>query len=194
MNSRNIPQEAKDMGDFLEKVLPLQAFATLTTRRQISQSEFDHLLREWLRGVQSHNGLTIGTIKAYEYGVRRHAHLGLIAAAPLDCLHAERLWEKLTAPRYRRAAVVEPFSIGVAGLGYIMKSLNAPTEEIMFSDNLAAFAKGTGKSQFLSTSAQRRQHRRIQTQLEKYDGCLIPPIFKACSPKIPADWFSANTD
>jgi hypothetical protein len=82
----------------------------------------------------------------------------------------------------------------VAGLGYIMKSLNAPTEEIMFSDNLTAFVIGNRKSLFSTTSAQRRQHMRIKVQLEKYRDCLVPPIFKACSPKIPADWFSANTD
>jgi hypothetical protein len=115
-----ISEQAKDMGDFLEKVLPLRALASLTTLMQMSQNEFDYVVREWLRGVQAHNRwLTIGWIRAYEYKVRRHAHLALVAAAPLDCIHAENLWRKLTRRKYQRGAVVKPFSKGVAGLGYI---------------------------------------------------------------------------
>lgn len=179
---------AKAEGAFLEEVLPLRAFATLTTRTQRSRNEFDDLLDQWVRGVQEHNRLTIGTIRSYESGVRRHAHVALIAAGPLDCVHAETLWQKLAAPGYLRAAVVKPYIKAACGAGYVIKCLDFPVEEIAFSANVTAFATGIGKSLFRTTSAQRRQLRRIKAQLHKYSNCGIATIAQRCSPAIPPEW------
>lgn len=189
-----IPEVAKEMGDFLENVLPVRAFASLTTRTQISQSEFDYLVNQWVRGMQEHNRLTIAWIKSYEYGVRRHAHVALIAAAPLDCVFAEILWRKLAAPRYRRAAVVKPYSKGACGAGYVIKCLDTPVEEVAFSENLNAFAMGNRKSLFRSTSRQRRQRRRIDAQMKQYSQCVVPPHAKPCSPSIPPEWLVCDHD
>lgn len=165
MGKRTIPTMARIEGDFLESKIPLRAFATLTTLMQGSQGKFDDSFRQWVQGVQAHNRVTVGWIKAHEYDPQRHAHVALIAGRPLDCPHAESLWRTIAAPRYRQAGEVKPYRSGICGLGYILKQLDVPAEDIQFSDHLAAFAHTIGKSQFRSTSAQRRQHRRIAAQL-----------------------------
>jgi hypothetical protein len=165
MGKRKIPTMARIEGDFLESRLPVRAFATLTTVMQASQGRFDDLFRRWVQGVQEHNRLTVGWIKAHEHDSQRHAHVALVAGAPLDCSHAESLWQAIAAPRYRQAGEVQPYRSGICGLGYVLKSLNSSVEDVQFSANLTAFAQGSGKSQFRSTSA--RQHRRIGAQLRQ---------------------------
>jgi hypothetical protein len=189
---RSISEMAKHEGEFLESVLPLRAFATLTTREHISRNKFDDLLKQWVGGVQEHNRLTIGTVASFEVGVRRHAHVALIAAGRLDCDQAESLWRKLASWQYQRAAIVRPYIQGLCGSGYVVKYLNSPVEEITFSANLAAFAKDSGKSLFRTTSAQRRQFRRIKAQLNKYSNCAVPAIAQHCSPAIPAEWLARD--
>jgi hypothetical protein len=181
-------------GLFLEATLPLQAIATLTTFLQASQMNFDDAFRRWLRDLQEHHHMTIGFIKAQEYEGQRHVHVGLIAAAPLDCSYAERRWRAIAAPRYRQATVVRPNRDEASGLWYVLKSLGTPTEEIQFSDNLTAFAIGNRKSLFRSTSAQRRQRRRIGAQLKKHSSSLLPPPAGPCSPMIKPEWLSVMAD
>jgi hypothetical protein len=60
---------------------------------------------------------------------------------------------------------VEAYRHGLSGLGYILKQLPDPCEEIQFSENLAAFAINKRPSHFRTTSAQRRQERRIREQI-----------------------------
>jgi hypothetical protein len=167
MGKRKIPTMARIEGDFLESRLPVRAFATLTTVMQASQGKFDDSFRRWVQGVQAHNRLTVGWIKAQENDPQRHAHVAFIVGRPLDCTHAESLWQAIAAPRYKQAGQVKPYRLGVCGLDYVLKQFDSPAEDVQFSDNLAAFAHTIGKSQFRSTSAQRRQHRRIGGQLRQ---------------------------
>jgi hypothetical protein len=158
---------AKVEGNFLESKLPARAFATLTTKSRMAQPQFDELFRVWIRGLQAHNRVTLGWVKSQESDPRRHIHVALVAAAPLDCGHAATLWQAMVAPRYSEAASVEPYTRGLCGLGYVLKRLGSPNEESQFSDNLHAFALGSGESLFRTNSAQRRQVRRIKVQLNR---------------------------
>jgi hypothetical protein len=167
VGKRTISAAARIEGDFLESRLPVRAFATLTTVMQASQGKLDDSFRRWVLGLQAHNRLTIGWIKTQEHDPQRHAHVALVAGAPLDCFHAESLWRTIAAPHYRQAGEVKPYRSGLCGLGYILKQFDSPAEDVQFSDNLTAFAHTIGKSQFRSTSAQRRQHRRIGGQLRQ---------------------------
>lgn len=153
-------------GNFLESRLPVRAFATLTTPGQVAQHRFDELFSAWIRGVQAHNRLTIGWIRAEECAPQRHLHAALIAASSLDCAHAAQLWKFIAAPRFSEAAKVEQFQEGICGLGYVLKSLGSSPEDVQFSPNLAAFASNL-KSVFRTNSAQRRQRRRIMEQIER---------------------------
>jgi hypothetical protein len=189
-----IPEMADILGCFLEGQLPIRAFATLTTRTPASQGEFDDFIHQWVRDLQEHNGITLGWLGAYEYTPRRHAHVALIASAPLDCVHAESQWRIIAAPLYRQAAVVRKHRDGICGLGYILKSLDTPAEEIEFSDNLSSFVRGSVKSLFRSNSAQRRQRRRIHAQMKTYSHCAVPPHAKPCTPVIPSELLAMRPD
>ncbi len=163
--SRRIPPLAKLESRFLESILPVRAFVTLTTRRRMALHRLDNAFCVWIRSLQAHNGVTLGWIRSTEETPQRHIHAALIAASPLDCAHAAVLWRMMVSPRYAEAAVVEPYKDGLYGLGYVLKQLGSSNEEIQFSDNIAAFAQHGGKSLFPTNAAQRRQRRRIGTQL-----------------------------
>jgi hypothetical protein len=163
---RRIPLSALIEGDFLESKLPVQAFATLTTSRRLARYRLDELFSRWIQGVQAHDGWTIGWIKAEEYAPQRHVHAALIAASPLDCAHAARLWKSIASPRYSRAAKIERYRKGICGLGYVLKTLGDSLEDAQFSPNLPAFAPSL-KPVFPANSAQKRQRRRIMQQFQK---------------------------
>lgn len=164
---RRIPPLARLEGDFLEFKLPVRAFATLTTPNRTSRHRLDQLFKkEWIPGIQAHNRATLGWIMSSENTPSWwHIHAALIAAVPLDYAHAALLWQTMVAPRYSEAARVYPYRDGLCGLGYVLKSINGRSEEIQMSDNITAFAQGSGKSYFRTTSAQRRQARRINAQI-----------------------------
>jgi hypothetical protein len=152
-------------GDFLEWTLPAKAFATLSTRCRVAPHRLDELFTAWIQGVQAHDRITLGWVRSIEFHPQSHVHAALIAVAPLDCTHAEMLWQAMAAPRYSAAARVEPYLDGLCGLGYVLKHLGSPTEEPQFSDNIQAFASGSGKSLFRTNSAQRRQVFRIKAAM-----------------------------
>jgi hypothetical protein len=156
-------------GNFLEWNLPARAFATLTTLHHVAQYRLDEMFLAWIRGVQAQHRLTLGWIKTIELVPQPHIHAALIAAAPLDCAHAALLWRTMAAPRYTQAARVEPYVNGLCGLPYVVKRLGSPTEEPQFSDNILAFAPGSGKSLFRTNSAQRRQVCRIKAAMTQAD-------------------------
>lgn len=156
-------------GDFLERNLPLRAFATLTTLTMAPRHQLDASLHQWIRDLQKHHRATIGFIRSVETTPQNHIHVALVAAVPLDCQYAESLWQHMAAPRYKEAAVVKPYQHGLCGLAYVLKELGGPFEDIQFSNNLLAFAAGSGKSRFPTTSAQRRQTRRIKEQIMGVD-------------------------
>ena len=156
-------------GNFLESKLPARAFATLTTPRRIPFHKIDESFSAWIRGIQAHNRLTLGWVKSIENDPQRHIHAALIAVSPLDCTHAAALWRSMVAPRYSEAAKVEPYRRGLCGLGYVLKRLDGRMEEIQFSENIRAFAPGSGKSCFRTSSAQRRQVRRIKAEIRRAD-------------------------
>jgi hypothetical protein len=161
-------------GNFLESKLPTQAFATLETFHQAAQCRADRLFSTWIQGVQAHNRVTLGWIKSIESNPQPHIHAALIAATPLDCVHAATLWQAMVAPRYSKAARIKPYRRGLCGLGYVLKRLGNTAEDIQFSDNIASFATGNGNSLFRTSSAERRQRRRIETQLSQDSGPLSP--------------------
>jgi hypothetical protein len=165
-----IPVTARVQGRFLESRLPIRAIATLTTQMRASQIEFDDSFHQWMRGVQAHNRMTVGWIRTYEDKPQRHVHVVLVAAAPLDFSHAASLWRTIAAPQYKQAAVVKPYVGDVCGVGYVVKELDASSEDAQFSDNLVAFALGYTKSMFRTTSAHRRQCKRIKAQLSTRNG------------------------
>jgi hypothetical protein len=171
---RYIPNAALCEGEFLETKLPLQAFATLTLPYHASPMTLDDYFSRWTRCVQSHNRLTLGWIRAYEAEPERHIHAVLVAARSLDCFHAELIWRELVARRYPSAAKVEPYCNGMGGLGYVLKSLDRPTEDVQFSRNISAFAPKSTARFFGLTSAERRQRRRIRLQQSaaSTDRCL----------------------
>jgi len=164
---RRIPATAKMEGNFLESKLPAQAFATLETFHQAAQCNLDESFSAWIQGLQAQNGITLGWIKSIEIEPQPHIHAALIAAAPLDCVHAAILWRVMVASRHSKAAEVYPYRRGLCGLGYVLKRLGSDAEDIQFSDNIASFAAGIGESLFRTSSAERRQRRRIKAQLEQ---------------------------
>jgi hypothetical protein len=189
-----ISNMAKIEGAFLESVLPVQALAVLTTRVQASQHQFDGYIRQWVREEQEHHGMTLGYLRAYEYVPLRHAHVVLIASAPLDCLHVQKSWQAIAAPRSRRAAVVWRHRSGLCGAEYAIKSLESPVEEIEFSPNVAYFGMGNRRSLFSTKPAQRRQHRRINAQMKQHSDCVLPPNLKIRWPVIPPEWLVSDAD
>jgi len=162
---RRISPLAKMEGNFLECNLPARAFATLTTLHRVTQYRLDEMFLAWIHGVQAQHRLTLGWIKTIEICPQPHIHAALIAAAPLDCAQAALLWRTMVAPRYSDAARVEPYVNGLCGLPYVLKRLGSLTEEPQFSDNILAFAPGSGKSLFRTNSAQRRQVCRIKATM-----------------------------
>ena len=162
---RKIPQLAKLEGNFLELNLPARAFVTLTTRCRVAPRRLDESFTSWIHGVQAQHRLTLGWVKTIENYPQPHIHAALIASAPLDCTQAALLWRAMVAPGYSVAARVEPYRDGLCGLGYVLKHLGSPTEEAQLSDNIRAFAAGSGKSLFRTNSAQRRQVRRIKAAM-----------------------------
>lgn len=163
------PADGEDRRNFLEFKLPARAFATLTTRGRTARYRLDESFSAWIQGIQAHNKATLGWIKSNESNPRLHIHTALIAPVPLDCHHAAQLWQMMVAPRYTDAAKVEPYRLGLCGLGYVLKRLDTRMEEIQFSDNIGAFAPGSGKSLFRTSSAQKRQMRRIKAEIQRLD-------------------------
>lgn len=165
INARKyIPNAALFEGNFLEAKLPLRAFATLTLPYHASPMMLDDRFSRWVGSVQAHNRLTLGWIRAYEPEPERHIHAVLLAAASLDCFHAELIWREQMAQRYPTAATVEPYQCGRGGLAYVLKSLGRDYEDVQFSRNLSGFVQGSGTRFFGSNSAERRQFQRIQRQ------------------------------
>ncbi len=164
---RRIGPLAMMEGQFLEDILPLQAFATLTMPCRVSELKLNGMFSEWVQAVQSANRLTLGWIKTLELAPSPHIHAALIAVAPLNCVNAESLWRTKVRTRRPDAAKVELYINDLAGLGYILKRLGSSREEPECSDNVLAFASGRGDSLFRTNSAQRRQFRRIRAELER---------------------------
>ncbi len=154
-------------GQFLERILPLQAFVTLTVPHRVSELKLNGMFSEWVQAVQSDNRLTLGWVKSLELAPSPHIHAALIAVAPLNCVNAESLWRTKIRTRRSDAAKVELYIKGLNGLGYILKRLDSPREQIEDSRNILAFAPGCGDSLFRTNSAQRRQVRRIRAELER---------------------------
>jgi hypothetical protein len=160
---------AKIEGNFLEFVLPVRSFAHLTTQHRISSGRLSGAFLTWIGRIQAHHKLTLGWVRSIEPFPKAHIHAALIAAAPLDCVFAALLWQEMVSPRYSEAAIVEPYRRGLCGLGYILKQLGNPAAGIQYSENIAAFAPGSGKSLFRTSSAQRRQIRRIKAEIRRAD-------------------------
>jgi len=163
---RKIPPAALVEGDFLESELPVRAFASLITLRQSSPNWFDWAFRDWVQGIQAHCGLTLGWIKSLEATPQLHAHVVLVAHSPIDCDHAENLWQSIVPHRYKRAAEVKPFLPGICGMGYVLKQLGRSFEDAQFSNNLPAFATQAGTRFFGRNAAEKRQLKRIAKQCE----------------------------
>ena len=162
-----IPPAARLEGDFLQCSLPIRAFATLTTLHRTARYQLDGLFSDWIRGVQAHNRVTLGWIKTIENDPQPHIHCVLIAASSLDCVHAEVLWQAMVAPHYSKVAKVEQYEDGLSGTGYILKKLGSFSEDIQLSDNIRAFAPGSGKSRYPTDSIQRRHIRRIKAAMRR---------------------------
>ncbi len=160
-----IPESAQTEGEFLESILPLQSFVHLTTRHSMSSDHLKSIFRAWILGIQKHHGVTVGWVRSIENFPMRHIHAALVATVPIDCNYAAAFWQTLAAPGYSDAAVVKPYRKGQCGMGYVLKQLNCPANMIQFSENIPAFAEGSGCSRFSTTPAQRRQHRRIRKKL-----------------------------
>lgn len=162
--TRYIPPEALRAGAYLEEILPLQIFATLTLPHYASRIALDTYFTNWTDCIQRRNRLTVGWIRAYENEPQPHIHAVLLASAPLDCDNARMIWRYLVAHRYPLAAIVEPYRFGIGGLGYVMKSLDRPSEQVQFSQNLSAFVANSALRFFGRNSAERRHIRRIMLQ------------------------------
>jgi hypothetical protein len=165
--TRRIPELAICEGKFLESILPIQAIATLTTPVNHSGEEMSLAFLDLVAEIQAHERFTVGWIRALEHSPREHIHAVFIAPARLDCSFAESIWRLRTAQRYSEAARVEPYQAGRVGFGYVVKTLDTEREDLIFSDNLPAFALNYSGSASRTTSAQRRQVRRIKRQLER---------------------------
>ena len=166
---RYIPLVALREAVFLEERLPLQVFATLTLPHYASRIALDTYFTNWTDCIQRRNRLTVGWIRAYENDPQPHIHAVLLASAPLDCDHAGLIWRELFARRYPLAAIVEPYRFGIGGLGYVMKSLDRPSEQVQFSHNLSAFVPDSALRFFGRNSAERRHIRRVMRQQQKSD-------------------------
>lgn len=166
---RLIPPTARLEGIFLESVLPVRAFANLTVRQRMSSASLNDAFLAWTQSIQAYHKTTLGWVRSIESLPKRHIHAALIAAVSLDCDHAASLWQMMVAPRYSEAATVQPYRRGLCGLGYVLKTLDSRTDAIQFSDNIGAFAPGSGKSMFRTSSAQRRQFRRIKAAIGRAD-------------------------
>lgn len=160
----HISAEALAFGNALEAILPFRAVATLTLPHSASIPALDGMFTRWLDGVQAHNHLTLGFIKAYEMYPRRHIHAALVAAGPLDCVHAVLLWQGVIGRKSSTLAQVEPFKYGIGGLAYLTKSLRSSAEDVQLSKNLSAFQNYSASQFFGRTSSERRQQRRIRLQ------------------------------
>ena len=167
---RSLRALCRSEGAFLESVLPVRAFATLTTLQRFSEARICGAFGDWILGLQAHGRLTLGWVRAIETHPRRHIHVALVAAAALDCDHAAIFWRQLVAPRYADAAKVKPFRPGLCGLGYILKTLAAPYEDVRLSENLNAFAVNCPSIHCRTNFAQRRQYRRVQAQIQANGG------------------------
>jgi hypothetical protein len=154
---------AKLEGRFLEEALPVRAFASLTTIMQFSEARFEDCFNRWVQGLQAHNRVTIGWIRALERTPQRHSHVALIAASSLDCRHAETLWQAIASPRYDKAAEVKPYVSGIGGATYVLKELGI-SEAVQFSPNLTAFASLDSARFYGRNRTERRQIRRINEQ------------------------------
>ena len=159
-----IPTEAIAFGQSLEEILPFRAVATLTFPRNASILTLDGTFARWIDGVQAHNKLTLGFIRAYEIRPRRHIHAALVAAGALDCLHAALLWQSVIGRKSSTLARVETFKYGIGGLAYFAKSLDSSAEDVQLSKNLSAFGNGGALQFYGRNSAERRQQRRIRLQ------------------------------
>lgn len=151
-------------GEFLENVHTAQAFVTLTRTSHASRLKLHDDFQRWTRGLQKHNRLTVGWIKAVEPSPRRHIHIILFAGKAIDCAHAEDLWRAIVAPRYLEAARVDPYAYGIGGAAYVLKSLDRDYEDVQFSPNLIAFYPDSEHLAFGSNRSERRQIRRIRAQ------------------------------
>lgn len=160
-----ILESATIEGEFLEAMLPVKAFATLTTRHQAAVGMLYHQFALWIRAIQKHHRVTVGWVLSIESFPKRHIHAALVASIPIECDHAAALWQGIAAAGYSEAAKVKPYRIGRCGLGYVLKQLGAHGNEIRYSDNIAAFSARSAKSRFPTTPTQRRQQRRIRAQL-----------------------------
>ena len=160
----HISAEAVAFGDALEAILPFRAIATLTLPHSASIPALDGMFTRWLDGVQAHNHLTLGFIRAYEIHPRRHIHAALVAAGALDCLHAVLLWQSVIGRKSSTLARVETFKYGIGGLAYFAKSLDSSAEDVQLSKNLSAFGNGGALQFYGRNSAERRQQRRIRLQ------------------------------
>jgi hypothetical protein len=165
--SRYIPPPAQRESTFLETVLPIRVFAHLTALQPMSRNGLDYWFKRWIAALQAHHRMTIGWVMSVEAAPKPHIHAALIAANPLDCSHAAHLWRKMVSPRYPDAAIVEPYHPNILGIGYVLKQNGVPTAEVQFSDNIAYFARASGNSLFPTSSAERRQRRRIRNQTER---------------------------
>ena len=157
---------AKLEGEFIESNLPVQAFAHLTIPWSVEQQRLLGQFCQWIRGLQAYHRITIGWVRTLEAKPSPHIHAALIAAAPLDCIHATLLWRAMAAPRYSEAGRVEAYRDGCCGLGYVLKQLDTNSEDIQFSDNITAFASSARPSAFHASPAQQLQQRRICQQLK----------------------------
>ncbi len=151
-------------GDFLENVHTAQAFVTLTRTSHASRLKLHDDFQRWTRGLQKHNRLTVGWIKAVEPLPRRHIHIIVFAGKAINLTHAEDLWRAIVAPRYLEAARVEPYTHGIGGAAYVLKSLDRDYEDVQFSPNLTAFYPNSEHLAFGRNRAERRQVRRIRAQ------------------------------
>jgi len=165
--SRYIPPPAQRESKFLETVLPIRAIAHLTALQPMSRNGLDYWFKRWIAALQAHHLTTIGWVRSMEASPKLHVHTALVAANPLDCEYAARLWRAMVSPRYPDAAIVEPYHPNILGIGYVLKQNGVPTAEVQFSDNIAYFAPTMRKSLFRSNSAERRQRRRIRNQMDR---------------------------
>jgi hypothetical protein len=131
----------------------------------MSSASLNEAFLAWIQSIQAHHKTTLGWVRSIECFPKPHIHAALIAALSLDCAFVATLWQEMVAPRYSEAAKVGPYRRGHCGLGYILKQLDSRLERIEYSDNIAAFAPGSGKSHFGTSSAETRQIRRIQAQI-----------------------------
>jgi hypothetical protein len=150
---------------FLESRLPIRAIAHLTSPTPRTAQRLDVAFRDWILEVQKGAGFTVGWVRADEFAPQRHIHAALIAARPIDCHLAARVWQSKVGTGYQDAAIVEPYKNDSGGLAYIFKKLDTDGEDVQFSENLAAFGRLNAPRGSGMNSRQWRQCRRIQNQM-----------------------------